>query len=57
MASSFNSLKPLQGRTVVVACSETKLEELAAGLQGLGAKVLPFPVIELRPLEDTRLMD
>jgi|WetSurMetagenome_2_1015567.scaffolds.fasta_scaffold09963_2 uroporphyrinogen III methyltransferase / synthase len=57
MTSSFNSLKPLQGRTVVAACSESKLEELAAGLQGLGAKVLPFPVIELRPLEDTRLVD
>lgn len=57
MASSFNSLKPLQGRTVVTACSESKLEELAAGLQGLGATVLPFPVIDLRPLEDTRLVD
>ena len=45
------------GRTILVACSEKKWLELAAGLEALGATVLPVPVIELREMEDKRSLD
>lgn len=57
MSSPINPLKPLQNRTVLLACSDKKADALAAGLAGMGAKVLHLPVIELRALEDTRPLD
>ncbi len=57
MDSSFDPHKPLLGLTAAIACSKTKLEELSGGLEQLGARVLPVPVIELQALEDTSLLD
>ncbi len=57
MSSAPNPSKPLLNRTAVVACSDKKLAELKAGLEALGARVLPFPVIEAREIQDTRLLD
>jgi uroporphyrinogen III methyltransferase/synthase len=52
-----NSSKPLLNRTVLVTCSEKKIGELLAGLESMGARAIPFPVIEIRGLEDTHVLD
>ena len=48
---------PLRNKTVLVACSAKKMSSLADGLQALGARVLPFPIIEIRDIEDKRPLD
>jgi uroporphyrinogen III methyltransferase / synthase len=57
MSSLINAQRPLLNRTVLVACSENKAPELAAGLEALGAIVVHLPVIELREIEDKGLLD
>jgi uroporphyrinogen III methyltransferase/synthase len=57
MSSSPASSKPLLNRTILVACSAKKMVELVAGLEAMGGNVLPFPVIEAKPIEDVHLMD
>ncbi len=57
MPSPSNPSKPLQNRTILVACSIKKMVQLAGGLEMMGGKVLPFPVIEAKPIEDTQLLD
>jgi uroporphyrinogen III methyltransferase / synthase len=49
--------KPLQNRTILVACSPKKTAEFVSGLNALGGTVLSFPVIEAVAIEDTRLLD
>lgn len=49
--------RPLQARTVLLACSDKLMEELAAGVGAMGADVIRFPAIQARELEDTRLLD
>jgi len=49
--------KPLKNLTILVACSASKMVELAAGLQAMGGSVLPFPVIEAQEIEDKGLLD
>jgi uroporphyrinogen III methyltransferase / synthase len=49
--------KPLQGLTILVACSAKKLAELVSGLRAMGGTVLPFPVIEAKEIEDMHLLD
>lgn len=44
--------KPLDGKTILVACSAKKISALADGLQERGASVLPLPVIEIKAVED-----
>ncbi|MGH9106765.1 MAG: uroporphyrinogen-III C-methyltransferase, partial [Acidimicrobiales bacterium] len=44
--------RPLTGRTVVVTRAAHQVQELAARLRDLGARVLPVPVIELAPPAD-----
>lgn len=42
---------------VLIACSARKMPELAAGLETMGAGVLPCPVIEVQPVEDRHFLD
>jgi uroporphyrinogen III methyltransferase/synthase len=49
--------KPLLDKTILAACSEKKMAELVVGLEAMGGKVIPFPVIEVRDIEDKRLLD
>ncbi len=44
-------------RTIFVACSAKKMLELAAGLEAMGGKVLAFPVIEVKEIEDKQPLD
>jgi len=53
---SIHSL-PLLNRTVFAACSAKKMEELAAGLSGMGAFVLRVPIIETVEIEDKVPLD
>lgn len=52
-----NANKPLRGRTILVACSASKMVELTARLEEAGGRVLPFPVIEVREMEDHGMLD
>jgi uroporphyrinogen III methyltransferase / synthase len=49
--------KPLQDLTILVACSVKKMAEFVSGLHAMGATVLPFPVIEAKAIDDTKLLD
>jgi len=57
MAVSQFLSKPLQKRTILVACSAKKMVELVSGLEAMGGSVLPFPVIEAQAIEDNHLLD
>jgi uroporphyrinogen III methyltransferase/synthase len=57
MCSSFNKAKLLQNKKIVIACSAKKMIELAAGLKEKGGDVFPFPVIEVKDIEDKHLLD
>jgi len=48
---------PLRDRKIFVACSEKKMSALVEGLRASGATVLPFPIIEIRGIEDKRPLD
>jgi uroporphyrinogen III methyltransferase / synthase len=52
-----SAAQPLKNRTILVACSAKKLDELAYGLRSMGGTVLPFPVIEAKEIEDAHLLD
>lgn len=47
----------LLNRSILVACSAKKMSTLSDGLRALGASVTPFPVIEIREIEDKVQMD
>jgi uroporphyrinogen III methyltransferase / synthase len=49
--------RPLFGRRVVVTRARAQAGELSAGLERLGAEVLEFPTIEIRPPEDFGPLD
>ena len=49
--------RPLLNRTILVACSAKKMVELVSGLEAMGGRVLPFPVIEAQAIEDRHLLD
>jgi uroporphyrinogen III methyltransferase/synthase len=49
--------RPLFGRHVVVTRARTQVGELSAELERLGAQVLEFPTIEIRPPEDFGPLD
>jgi uroporphyrinogen III methyltransferase/synthase len=49
--------RPLFGRRVVVTRARAQAGELSAELEGLGAEVLEFPTIEIRPPEDFGPLD
>src|SRR5829696_8644131 len=49
--------KPLFGRRVVVTRARAQAGELSRRLEALGAKVLEFPTIEIRPPEDFEPLD
>ncbi len=47
----------LEGRTVVVAASEDRVEKLAGELRRRGASVIPFPTVRLVPPKNTQSLD
>ena len=49
--------RPLFGRRVVVTRARAQAGELSAELEKLGAEILEFPTIEVRPPEDFRPLD
>jgi uroporphyrinogen III methyltransferase/synthase len=49
--------RPLHGKTVVVTRAREQASDLAAGLEELGAGVVRFPVIAIRPLADAGTID
>jgi len=49
--------RPLFGRRVVVTRARAQAGELSAGLEKLGAEVLEFPTIEVRPPDDFGPLD
>ncbi len=49
--------RPLLGKGVVVTRSREQASGLALGLEALGARVVQFPAIRLRPVRDTSLVD
>ncbi len=48
---------PLAGALVVITRARDQASELAAKLEALGAQVVEFPTIEVRPAEDYRALD
>ena len=57
MPSKTDNAKQLQHLKILAACSSKKMPELASGLEAMGARVLPIPVIETRPIENNHLLD
>ena len=49
--------RPLFGRRIVVTRARSQAGELSAMLEDLGAQVLEFPTIDIRPPEDFTLLD
>ena len=48
---------PLAGLSVVVTRAREQAGDLVAKLEALGAEVIEFPTIEIRPAEDYRPLD
>ncbi|MGD0308734.1 MAG: uroporphyrinogen-III synthase [Acidobacteriota bacterium] len=48
---------PLAGKSVVIACSESKSEALASGLGALGAEVRIFTILSIRETQDKSALD
>ena len=48
---------PLDGVSVVITRARDQAGELATKLEALGAEVIEFPTIEIRPAEDYRALD
>lgn len=57
MPEDLSIPKQLRGKTVLVACSAGKRPALLHGLQEAGARVLHFPIIEIRDIEDKQPLD
>ncbi len=57
VTKSLNEPPPLRTKTVLVASSASKLATLMAGLEKLGARVIPFPTIEMREITDKTAVD
>ncbi len=49
--------RPLFGKRIVVTRPRQQVEELRAQLSGLGAEVIPFPTIEIRPPDSWKPLD
>jgi uroporphyrinogen III methyltransferase/synthase len=49
--------KPLFGRKIVVTRTRSQASALAMSLRDLGAQVVEFPTIEIKPWEDRSLLD
>jgi uroporphyrinogen III methyltransferase/synthase len=48
---------PLAGVSVVVTRARDQARDLVAKLEALGAEVIEFPTIEIRPADDYRQLD
>jgi len=49
--------RPLEGARVVITRARDQAGDLISRLEGLGAEVIEFPTIEIRPAEDYRPLD
>jgi uroporphyrinogen-III synthase len=49
--------RPLEGLTIAVTRAREQAGDLAEKLEALGARVIEFPTIEIRPAEDYRALD
>lgn len=49
--------EPLLGKTVLAACSESKMAELVSGLEAMGGRVFGLPAIEIRDIQDKGPLD
>ncbi|MBN1571005.1 MAG: uroporphyrinogen-III synthase [Acidobacteria bacterium] len=49
--------KLLSNLTILLACSEKKMAELAAGIERMGGHAVPLHIIEARDIEDKHLLD
>ncbi len=49
--------RPLFGKRIVVTRPRQQVEEFRAQLSGLGAEVIPFPTIEIRPPDSWKPLD
>ena len=54
---SWFEKKPLYGRRIVVTRSRDRISDLSTRLRELGAQVIEFPTIEIKPVSDFRLLD
>ena len=57
MSNFGPSLKPLNGKFIAVACSAQKSLPLVAGMEAMGASVLPLHVIDIQGVEDRVSLD
>ena len=57
MPNSGLSPRPLNGKFIAVACSAKKSSPLVAGMEAMGASVLPLHVIDIQEVEDKALLD
>ena len=57
MRDKSSSLKTLRGKTVLVACSPKKISAISDGLGAIGARVVQFPIIEVREMENKAPLD
>jgi len=57
VTENLNEPPPLRTKRVLVASSASKLATLTAGLEKLGARVIPFPTIEIREIADKTAVD
>ncbi|MDX2036834.1 MAG: uroporphyrinogen-III C-methyltransferase [Isosphaeraceae bacterium] len=48
---------PLTGKTILLTRPEEQSESTLAALEALGAEVISAPMVEIRPIEDTRELD
>ena len=49
--------KPLFGKTILITRSRKQASQLGETLEGLGARVLELPTIEISPIRDFRVLD
>lgn len=57
MPDSGSLPPPLNGKFIVIACSAHKSAPLVAGMEALGASVLPLHVIDIQEVEDKAPLD
>jgi uroporphyrinogen III methyltransferase/synthase len=57
MSNSGLSPKLLNGKFIAIACSAQKSSPLVAGMQAMGASVLPLHVIDIQEVEDKAPLD
>jgi uroporphyrinogen III methyltransferase/synthase len=57
MSAGSQTDQPLKDKSALLVCSPLKARELTGRLKSLGAEVIPFQAIEIRPLNETAELD